>query len=98
MDPSGTSADTSTITRPPDIHRPASDNPPSTPDQTPHDWREYPAHLPVRVKTALSKRLLRCETIFGVVCGVHLEKVNISRNINASLGKHVYTWVFEARV
>ncbi len=60
------------------------------------DWQVYPAEFPKKVKLALTKRLLRCETIFGVVCGVHLEKVNIARGINASLGKRVYTWVFEA--
>lgn len=89
---------------------PAPSPPPATPSPThepkpvrPHqipklalDWQVYPAEFSEHVKLALTKRLLRCETVFGVVCGVHLEKVNIARGINASLGKRVYTWVFEA--
>ncbi len=59
------------------------------------DWKVYPAGFTEHVKLALTKRLLRCETIFGVVCGVHLEKVNLARGINVNLGR-VYKWVFEA--
>jgi hypothetical protein len=56
----------------------------------------YPPNISIETQTALSKRLLRCETKFGVVCAVHLEKVNIARGVNANLGKNVYKWLFEA--
>ena len=43
-----------------------------------------------------SKRVLRCETTFGVVASVHLEKVDMRSGYNSDIGRSVYSWIFDA--
>ena len=47
----------------------------------------------------LSRRLLQCETTFGVVASVHLGRVSMRQGLrqeNVELGRRVYSWIFDA--
>ena len=59
------------------------------------DWRTPPKMTGAQ-KKELSKRLLQCETVFGLVASVHLEKVNARSGEHMELGRSVYSWIFDA--
>ena len=59
------------------------------------DWRTPPKMTDAQ-KTELSKRLLQCETVFGLVASVHLDKVNARSGAHMELGRSVYSWIFDA--
>jgi len=60
------------------------------------DWKEWPQGLDASQKSELAKRLLQCVTKLGVVASVHLEKVDVRRNIGVHLGRSVYSWIFDS--
>ena len=60
------------------------------------DWKLGPVGMDQRAAKELSRRLLQCETTFGVVASVHLERVSMREGSNAELGRRVYSWIFDA--
>ena len=60
------------------------------------DWKLGPVGMDERDAKELSRRLLQCETTFGVVASVHLERVSMREGSNAELGRRVYSWIFDA--
>ena len=60
------------------------------------DWKCGPVGMDARDAKELSRRLLQCETTFGVVASVHLERVSMRNGSNMELGRCVYSWIFDA--
>lgn len=60
------------------------------------DWKRGPVGMDERDAKELSRRVLQCETTFGVVASVHLEPVSMRKGRNMELGRRVYSWIFEA--
>ena len=60
------------------------------------DWKCVPVGMDEMDAKELSKRLLQCETTFGVVASVHLERVSMRVGSNMELGRCVYSWIFDA--
>jgi endonuclease/exonuclease/phosphatase family metal-dependent hydrolase len=66
------------------------------PPTLPKDWKLGPVGMDQRDAKELSRRLLQCETTFGVVASVHLERVSMRQGSNVELGRRVYSWIFDA--
>ena len=60
------------------------------------DWKRGPVGMDERDAKELSRRLLQCETTFGVVASVHLERVSMREGSNMEIGRRVYSWIFDA--
>ena len=70
--------------------------PPKALPRMPKSWKELPVDATSEMGKELLKRLLQCETTFGVIATVHLEKVEMWTGKNASVARTVYSWIFDA--
>lgn len=61
----------------------------------PKDWRALPEGCEGRKLKDLRRRLLSVQTSFGVIAGVHLEKVCLRRGINVE-NTGVCGWIFDS--